>query len=269
MNSIRMRKGFTLIELLVVIAIIAILAAILFPVFAQAREQARKATCLSNQRQIGTAIAMYTQDYDETLVPAGLRYAHTPSLCYECGGDTGCLTDGYWTRPRAWVDWGVPIQPYIKNENLFIDPSRPDWGCLGYAMNTDSSNDDFPGSPSPPGSFVEAGLPPVALAGVVAPAECLFIYDSHDAALEDAPSTTVSTDGPDTEGWETMNAWLQAERSGMGVVEAAIQHGITSPWRHQVGLNVQWLDGHTKYVKFTQLQQKHLDIENQNYDVLE
>lgn len=63
------RRGFTLIELLVVIAIIAILAAILFPVFAQAREKARQTTCVSNLKQIGTAFMMYVQDYDETYPP--------------------------------------------------------------------------------------------------------------------------------------------------------------------------------------------------------
>src|SRR5438876_5300704 len=65
----RSKKAFTLIELLVVIAIIAILAAILFPVFAQAREKARQATCASNLKQIGTAFMLYTQDYDETFPP--------------------------------------------------------------------------------------------------------------------------------------------------------------------------------------------------------
>ena len=66
----RQRRGFTLIELLVVIAIIAILAAILFPVFAQAREKARAASCLSNARQIGLAFSMYVQDFDEVYPPA-------------------------------------------------------------------------------------------------------------------------------------------------------------------------------------------------------
>src|SRR5678816_1355375 len=66
MRDIRTRKGFTLIELLVVIAIIAILAAILFPVFARAREKGRQASCMSNLKQLGMALVQYSQDYDET-----------------------------------------------------------------------------------------------------------------------------------------------------------------------------------------------------------
>ncbi|MGM0493341.1 MAG: DUF1559 domain-containing protein [Armatimonadota bacterium] len=94
------RRGFTLIELLVVIAIIAILAAILFPVFARAREKARQTSCLSNQKQIGLGILMYAQDYDERFPPA---YAGSGeqrvSGFYDCCG------------------------PYTKNEQMYVCPS--------------------------------------------------------------------------------------------------------------------------------------------------
>ena len=90
--------GFTLIELLVVIAIIAILAAILFPVFAQARAKARAISCLSNCRQIGTAIQMYSQDYDETIVPWFVR--------------TGKTRDEWRHDLSSWCEL---LQPYIKN----------------------------------------------------------------------------------------------------------------------------------------------------------
>jgi prepilin-type N-terminal cleavage/methylation domain-containing protein len=90
------RHAFTLIELLVVIAIIAILAAILFPVFAQAREAARTTSCLSNTKQLGTSIIMYAQDYDEMLV----------------------LT-AYYDVASGWVyGWQDLVVPYIKNFNI-------------------------------------------------------------------------------------------------------------------------------------------------------
>ena len=180
----RRRSAFTLIELLVVIAIIAILAAILFPVFAQAREKARAISCMSNTKQIGISALMYAQDYDETLVPAGNRYAHQNVPCFNGNSDFNA-------NPRAWVDWEIPLIPYTKNTDIFICPDRRQFGCYGYAMNTDSSDDDFPGAPSPPGEWAAdtAGnngpaVPPVTLAAVEAPAECLFIYDSHDEQLE-------------------------------------------------------------------------------------
>src|SRR5690348_4983087 len=94
----RAPKGFTLIELLVVIAIIAILAAILFPVFAQAREKARSISCLSNCKQIGTGVLMYAQDYDEQIVPWFVR--------------TGLPRDNFRHDLNSWVQL---LQPYIKN----------------------------------------------------------------------------------------------------------------------------------------------------------
>jgi prepilin-type N-terminal cleavage/methylation domain-containing protein len=106
----RKRRGFTLIELLVVIAIIAILAAILFPVFAQAREQARMSTCLSNFKQMGLGVQMYVQDWDGTY-PMN-RISQNPGGS-ECNGKGKMVT------------WKHETQPYVKNVGVFRCPSNP------------------------------------------------------------------------------------------------------------------------------------------------
>ncbi len=103
------RSGFTLIELLVVIAIIAILAAILFPVFARARENARKTSCMSNLKQMGLGMLQYTQDYDERMVP--IR---------QDPGVTG-----------ARNVWFSLFQPYVKSTQLFVCPSDSNTGNIG------------------------------------------------------------------------------------------------------------------------------------------
>ncbi|MBQ0105060.1 MAG: DUF1559 domain-containing protein [Armatimonadetes bacterium] len=105
------KKGFTLIELLVVIAIIAILAAILFPVFAPAREKARQSSCLSNTKQIGTALQLYVDDYDETF-PNMCPWGHTWDV-----DDNGTMT-------QAKMNTVVgALWPYIKNGGIFCCPS--------------------------------------------------------------------------------------------------------------------------------------------------
>ena len=109
------KSAFTLIELLVVIAIIAILAAILFPVFGRARENARRASCQSNLKQIGLGIAQYTQDYDEKMPTAWIN----------------------WSDGR--VQWPQMIQPYTKSVQVFACPS-----------NTDNATVQFPSTPSAP-----------------------------------------------------------------------------------------------------------------------
>ncbi len=108
-----MRRGFTLIELLVVIAIIAILAAILFPVFARAREKAKAASCLSNVKELALAVMMYTQDYDDTL-PAS-QYPGNPSNSDQ---------------------WFEKIQPYVNNLQIQVCPSAPNRNP-GYGWNYD------------------------------------------------------------------------------------------------------------------------------------
>ncbi len=103
-------SAFTLIELLVVIAIIAILAAILFPVFARARENARRSSCQSNRKQIGLGVFQYIQDYDEKFPPAiGL------------GSATGTQAGGN-GRPVGWAD---ASQPYLKSTQIYQCPSEP------------------------------------------------------------------------------------------------------------------------------------------------
>src|ERR1700710_2124987 len=104
------RRGFTLIELLVVIAIIAILAAILFPVFAQAREKARQTACLSNMKQIGTGLMMYTQDYDET--------SHPGNYCVATFADP--------TVYAAKPNFLGSLIAYTKNTQIFACPSVGD-----------------------------------------------------------------------------------------------------------------------------------------------
>jgi prepilin-type N-terminal cleavage/methylation domain-containing protein/prepilin-type processing-associated H-X9-DG protein len=133
MRTTRKPAGFTLIELLVVIAIIAILAAILFPVFAQARGSARKITCVSNLRQLTNAWLMYAQDYDERWVTTGKGYNPNTTDC-DSSGDS--------------LDAHYLAQPYIKSFSIFFCPERtsdfeegaksalnPTGKMIGYAMN--------------------------------------------------------------------------------------------------------------------------------------
>ena len=132
------RRGFTLIELLVVIAIIAILAAILFPAFARARENARRTSCLSNLKQIGLGFMQYTQDYDEKFPlsivgqgnPGGPYIQSTPGT----PGVEFKTSDG--NNPAHNVSWMDCLHPYIKSTQLFICPSgrpyAPEASSYGY-----------------------------------------------------------------------------------------------------------------------------------------
>ncbi|CEK18102.1 prepilin-type N-terminal cleavage/methylation domain-containing protein [Chthonomonas calidirosea] len=159
-------NAFTLIELLVVIAIIAILAAILFPVFAQAREKAREISCLSNARELGMAIAMFTQDHDEYL----------PKAFFNDQADVGEPWGNPWN-----TGWDEVILPYIKNKQVFQCPSdsyslpRP---MHDYDPNT-NPNEVIPGSYR----YNTSNLPngpwtAMKLAALDQPASCILIAES-------------------------------------------------------------------------------------------
>ena len=158
-----MKRGFTLIELLVVIAIIAILAAILFPVFARAREKARQTSCLSNLKQIGLGVMMYAQDYDECL--PGYIYPAT-------------------SVPRLY--WYQMIAPYVKNDQVFICPSARTTTPTGYGHNY---------------RFISYGMldptnavgdPITSLGSIVYPAETIIIADARQYYVRGPGTTTTS-----------------------------------------------------------------------------
>jgi len=131
-------KAFTLIELLVVIAIIAILAAILFPVFAQAKEAAKKTQCLSNVKNLATAQQLYGGDYDDTVLP-WLTCSGLNTFCP--GGPTN-------SDQRIWTG---AIQPYVKNgsghpaSGIFVDPS---WTAAAFSKGMDQATCDGDGTPN-------------------------------------------------------------------------------------------------------------------------
>ena len=159
------KSGFTLIELLVVIAIIAILAAILFPVFARAREKARGNTCLSNIKQLTLGFLMYANDYDERF--------------------PGCLS-GWYNLPT----WRSAIYPYTKNLQIFQCPSRPNagipsWPAIEYPPGTTTAG--FPASYGANADTGYEGTAPCGLSGgvyqaqIAKPAETLILIETNNS----------------------------------------------------------------------------------------
>ena len=210
-------KGFTLIELLVVIAIIAILAAILFPVFARARENARRASCQSNLKQISLGILMYVQDYDEHLpmyrVPAS-------------SGDTAA-------RPYGWAD---AIQPYVKSTQLLQCPS--DSGVVSNSPSSSGYADYvynlWMGGYGP--STKGAGM---SLAQLTQPSLTIMNvdYETRSAAGYTAGNTSTG-DGPSTCGT------YGDPECGDGLARID-----SDSIRHLGGVNAAFADGHVKWIK--------------------
>ena len=243
--NLKPRAGFTLIELLVVIAIIAILASILFPVFAQAREKARAATCLSNQKQIALGILSYNQDYDGTY-PMSVR------------------ADG--------VEWTTMVQPYIKNgdvggntadgqpynysEGIFACPSFPTVHPAGtdhQANNFHLRYDVFPPYSNSTGyTWSPMRFPTVTESQVDSPASKMAM---------DEPGANTFTDSSSFAYYVT-DEWAWQSWHGAGKADIALANGdcdskvdwnwascqMLPRYRHTNTTNVLWLDGHVKSV---------------------
>ncbi len=153
------RRGFTLIELLVVIAIIAILAAILFPVFARAREKARQTSCLSNLKQIGLGMMMYAQDYNE-MFPGTGSYT-SPTILMEPGGN---------------MHWALLLQPYVMNTQIFGCPST---SSRSIVSGSDPSTITHPDWPAGINYAMNQHMNRIALAEIQRPSALLMLIDSN------------------------------------------------------------------------------------------
>ncbi|BCM92933.1 hypothetical protein IAD21_04817 [Abditibacteriota bacterium] len=210
--------AFTLIELLVVIAIIAILAAILFPVFARARENARRASCQSNLKQIGLGIMQYTQDYDDILPAA--------------------QNDGPW----ASAPWHVLIQPYVKSYQLFKCPSNASTGAVnnttghtadgvpaaGVPISYEVNGGNYPGDFNGRRPFLWYGTYSTqnSLASINLPATTIFV---HEQASESEP---MSYD---------LTKFTGTVNGSNGIKKAFVNHLGTT--------NLLFGDGHVKALK--------------------
>ncbi len=216
-----MRRGFTLIELLVVIAIIAILAAILFPVFAQARERARAASCLSNTKQIGLSIQMYLQDYDST-------YWNMP---WDHPG-------GYYNdTPGISLMWTEVEMPYIKNTQIFACPSGT--GTTGtWNYPAISYKNQYGFNEAVLGRQAWQGTVPVAEANLVAPAEIALIADTYSSSTGGYVAGSFSCAADLNGDGKNEYYWCSSDTS------TGWAYGFA---RHFNGMNVVFGDGHSKF----------------------
>lgn len=223
-------KGFTLIELLVVIAIIAILAAILFPVFAKVREKARQTSCASNERQLGLGILQYLEDNDETFSMGDNVYNY-------CGG------------------WVHPTYPYVKSVGLFSCPDDPSSYNPGYGIWNPVSydiNDSLVGD----GSRDTGGNPhPTILAQLTAPANTVMLCEAFGATMDVANASGTQPDySPsvtmDSNFWGGYPAGFNGRYATGNPPGQSLQLlGWANTGVHTNGSNYLACDGHVKFLR--------------------
>ncbi|HEY0866181.1 MAG TPA: prepilin-type N-terminal cleavage/methylation domain-containing protein [Fimbriimonas sp.] len=237
-----MKKAFTLIELLVVIAIIAILAAILFPVFAQAKAAAKKTACLSNTKQIGLAFMMYANDYDDNYVHLALSDGSTGQFIANNWGDAGT---NLWMA--QWNSFQPLLQPYQKNKDIFDCGMATDKTRITISQVADPNSPVFnPANASSfplvqlganqwivaPESDANPGLHSVSASSVGQVAELPVMADSSKPVFY-LPTQVINANFPFSQWWA----------NGAGL-RPQVQKQYA---RHGDGSNITWADGHAKF----------------------
>ncbi|HEY3331943.1 MAG TPA: DUF1559 domain-containing protein [Capsulimonadaceae bacterium] len=266
-------KGFTLIELLVVIAIIAILSAILFPVFAGAREKARQSGCLSNLKQIGLGLIQYSQDYDETAIQPWYSNEVTVHLGASADDAASVISTGatgnqpgFNGNPKldgvnnyTWID---AVYPYIKSTHVFDCPSQSSNGASGYTpikipITLQGSNGSYGISaqylkcPNSPCSMGWAGN----LSKVTSPSQTIWVNDSINIHNSGASRENYI----DTNNGPIYNPFFYTAGSTVGGstinFPAAGNHGDGYlAFLHQDQINAVFADGHAKTMSFGAVQ---------------
>lgn len=224
----RKNAAFTLIELLVVIAIIAILAAILFPVFAKARDKARQTACLSNNKQMGYGLMMYTQDYDETLP-------------IQIGDGAGGGSQGFIGSTQA--SWAKGIYPYVKNTQVFSCPNSVPYEIAGPCQTGSVPNVAsylFNSVVMPNfrnGSAVNYNYEGRSLAEMKSPANTVFLHEwaMHSPCILPRPRVIVGKTG--------YEGFAYGGRSDLAAYDDL----------HNKGSNLLYTDGHAKYKPRTRI----------------
>ena len=254
------KSGFTLIELLVVIAIIAILASILFPVFAQARENARRSSCASNLRQLGLGVAQYTQDYDEFFPPSWDEGALVAQGIEPAGG---VMHPCCWFWPNYVFSYtknfqiaGCPNINYLNEGN----PNYPDGSATGirkYFRNHYGANAFMiatRGAYSPGAEYLT-----LKISGIKKPSSVYLIHDygywysgPGDAASPYADSAYLPGVGNiiGTGEFDARNMWPPESRNDFNV------------GRHFNGINMGYADGHVKFLKSTKVYEQAVRMNN-------
>ena len=238
----RERAAFTLIELLVVIAIIAILAAILFPVFAQAREKARATSCLSNSKQLGLGLMMYVQDWDETYPWS----AYGPDL----------------DHVDAWPDL---IFPYVKNDGVFNCPSASPEGHSGAWWEVGNDGDALKNGKLRAwtansavlacysvdyGDYNGYNTKMRSLASVDRPASIIALHEAYAAGVVHRTGADGLPTGNKTGNLSFFWAWAFSNEGFACIKPDTPDNGdATSMERHMKGGNFAFADGHSKYMK--------------------